>query len=137
MKTRKRVDVEREISRSEQQVKKGKERLASLRRRLPALDVEDYTFVSARGDTVTLSSLFGDKDELIAIHNMGRACPYCTMWADGFNGLARHLEDRAAFVVVSPDPPEEQAKFAASRGWTFRMVSAQGSVRESARPGTA
>ena len=40
--------------------------------------------------------------------------------------MVQHLEDRAAFVVVSPDPPEEQVKFAASRGWTFRMLSALG-----------
>ena len=57
------------------------------------------------------------------IHNMGSRCPYCTLWADGFNGVVDHLEDRAAFVVVSPDVPEVQAEFAASRNWTFRMAS--------------
>ena len=39
---------------------------------------------------------------------MGRGCSYCTLWADGFNGLRHHFEDRAAFVVVSPDTPEQQ-----------------------------
>ena len=55
----------------------------------------------------------------------GRGCVYCTMWADGFNGVVPHLEDRAAFVVVSPDEPHVQAEFAASRGWRFRMVAAR------------
>jgi predicted dithiol-disulfide oxidoreductase (DUF899 family) len=58
---------------------------------------------------------------------MGRGCSYCTLWADGFNGIIRHLENRAAFVVISPDKPEIQRDFAQSRGWTFRMLSGAGS----------
>jgi predicted dithiol-disulfide oxidoreductase (DUF899 family) len=48
------------------------------------------------------------------------------MWADGFNGVLPHLENRAAFVVSSPDDPPTQRAFAAARGWRFRMVSHQG-----------
>ena len=48
------------------------------------------------------------------------------MWADGFNGVLPHLENRAAFVVSSPDDPATQRAFAASRGLAFRMVSHQG-----------
>ena len=65
----------------------------------------------------------GDHDDLIVIHNMGRSCVYCTLWLDGFVGLHDHFRSRAAFVVVSPDTPEVQAEFAASRGWPFTMVS--------------
>jgi predicted dithiol-disulfide oxidoreductase (DUF899 family) len=36
------------------------------------------------------------------------------------------LQNRAAFVVTSPDDPATQAAFAATRGWRFRMVSHQG-----------
>lgn len=90
-------------------------------------DVPDYTLKDGNGP-VRLSHLFGDKDDLIVIHNMGAKCAYCTMWADGFNGQLPHLQDRAGFVVVSPDPPETQKKFADSRGWRFRMVSAEGST---------
>ena len=124
MSATKRLDVDHEISKAEKEAMEAKEKLAKLRRRLPGLEVEDYTLLDAAGEKVALSSLFGEKDELILIHNMGKSCPYCTMWADGFNGVVKHLEDRAAFVVVSPDPPEEQTKFAASRGWTFGMLSA-------------
>jgi predicted dithiol-disulfide oxidoreductase (DUF899 family) len=59
---------------------------------------------------------------------MGAACRYCTLWADGFNGILPHLEDRAAFVVCSPDTPEQQKRFAESRGWRFRMLSHQGTT---------
>lgn len=84
----------------------------------------DYRLETANG-SVTLSELMGDRDELIVIHNMGKGCSYCTLWADGFNGFRKPLEDRAAFVVVSPDDTTTQAEFAASRGWNFRMASDQ------------
>jgi predicted dithiol-disulfide oxidoreductase (DUF899 family) len=50
------------------------------------------------------------------------------MWADGFTGLVPHLQDRAAFVVCSPDKPEVQKRFAEKRHWNFRMVSAHDSA---------
>lgn len=84
--------------------------------------VKDYEFATLAGP-VKLSALFAGKDDLIVIHNMGRSCPYCTLWADGFNGIYQHLADRAAFVVTSPDPPEIQKDFAQGRGWRFPMVS--------------
>lgn len=85
----------------------------------------DYVFAGQEG-SISLSQLFGGKADLFVIHNMGKGCAYCTMWADGFNGVLQHLEDRAAFVVASPDDPPTQAAFAASRGWLFRMVSHAG-----------
>jgi predicted dithiol-disulfide oxidoreductase (DUF899 family) len=90
-------------------------------------EVADHLFANAAG-VVRLSELFGDKPDLIVIHNMGSACPSCTLWADGFNGIYDHLASRAAFVVSSPDTPDAQRKFAARRGWRFPMVSHQGST---------
>jgi len=87
--------------------------------------VEDYVFEGQDGP-VTLSALFGDKDDLFVIHNMGTSCPACTMWADGFNGVYDHLANRATFVVSSPNSPEVQKDFSAGRGWRFPMVSHQG-----------
>jgi len=88
-------------------------------------EVTDYIF-STSGADVSLSSLFGEKDTLFVIHNMGKSCVNCTQWADGFNGVLDHLQDRAAFVVSSPDVPSVQKTFAESRGWKFRMVSHDG-----------
>ena len=48
--------------------------------------VQDYVLDGWDGP-VRLSELFGDKRDLILIHNMGKGCPSCTMWADGFNGV--------------------------------------------------
>lgn len=88
--------------------------------------VDDYRFSTVDG-AVRLSELFGDKDDLFVIHNMGASCPYCTLWADGFNGLYDHLQDRAAFVLASPDQPEAQQKFAKGRGWRFPIVCCEAS----------
>ena len=90
-------------------------------------EVADYLFATLKGPA-TLSSLFGAKRDLFVIHNMGRGCNSCTMWADGFNGLYPHIRDRASFVLSNAETPEQQAEFAASRGWTFPMVSTQGNT---------
>ncbi|MEQ1888958.1 MAG: DUF899 family protein [Alphaproteobacteria bacterium] len=89
-------------------------------------EVSDYNFKSLSGE-VPLSDLFGGKDDLFVIHNMGVSCAYCTLWADGYNGAYDHLADRAAFVISSPDAAETQSKFAQKRGWRFPMVSHRGS----------
>jgi len=54
---------------------------------------------------------------------MGKSCVYCTLWADVVNGMRLPLQNRAPFVVVSPDEPQVQQEFAQSRGWQFTMLS--------------
>ena len=110
------------IAELEKEVYEKQEKLNALRRETLAEDVRDYELSTGSG-TVRLSELFGDKEDLIVIHNMGASCPYCTLWADGFNGMLGHFEDRAATVLISPDTPDQQKKFADARGWKFRMVS--------------
>jgi predicted dithiol-disulfide oxidoreductase (DUF899 family) len=109
-------------------------RIADLRREMRTLraeaepeQVRDYELATPQG-SVRLSSLFGDKRDLIVIHNMGVSCAYCTLWADGYNGIYHHLIERAAFVVSSPDPPDVQRTFAQERGWRFPMVSHAGTA---------
>jgi predicted dithiol-disulfide oxidoreductase (DUF899 family) len=118
--------IDNQIEELQKQANAIREKMQELRRSVPPEKVRDYELTTSGGEKVKLSQLFGDKDELFVIHNMGRACPYCTLWADGFNGVVKHLENRAAFVLSSPDAPEIQAAFAKSRDWRFRMVSTQG-----------
>jgi AraC-like DNA-binding protein/predicted dithiol-disulfide oxidoreductase (DUF899 family) len=118
------TDIDREIEALEKEVEAAKLRLSEARRRRPKEPVADYVLENPDGTEVRLSELFGEKDDLIVIHNMGTGCSSCTMWADGFSGLSPHLMDRAAFVVCSPDRPEVQKRFAQKRNWSFRMVSA-------------
>ena len=120
------TDLAYEVERLEQEIAERCERLAEHKRQLPPTPVSDYTLTGPDGP-VKLSQLFGQGRDLIVIHNMGKGCRYCTLWADGWNGILPHLENRAAFVVVTPDSPETQAQIAESRGWSFRMISTHGS----------
>ncbi len=112
-----------QILKVEEELVEKKKELVELRRRAPKREIHDYTFKRHDGSEVMLSSLFGEKQELIVVHNMGKGCRYCTLWADGFNGVYHHMENRVPFVVVSPDEYTVQAQFASGRGWKFRMFS--------------
>ena len=115
-----------QVDELEYQLQDIKQKLAELRRQRPREEIRDYQLLDSEGREAPLSSLFGDQSRLILVHNMGRHCAYCTMWADGFTGLLPHLESRAAFAVTSPDLPEAQKEFVQSRGWNFPVYSTQG-----------
>ena len=120
--------AEKKVLELETEIKKKKSQLSALRKKIPLEAVTDYSFTeqTAQGvKKVSLSQLFGNKKELILIHNMGTGCPYCTLWGDGFNGLTAHFENRAAFVMESPNTPRVQGRFKKSRGWKFRFVSSE------------
>lgn len=118
-----------------------RERVAGLRRRLPAGPVvEDYAFLEgptelAAGDSpvreIRLSELFtGDDRSLVIYHLMyGKQkttpCPMCTMWIDGLNGVVRHLARNVDFAVVAAAEPAALRAYARDRGWSnVRLLSA-------------
>jgi predicted dithiol-disulfide oxidoreductase (DUF899 family) len=106
----------------EAEIMEKAQRLAALRKAEPPVEIGDYAFQTEGGET-TLSALFSGRDLMLVIHNMGQACRYCTLWADGLNGLVPHLEDAFALLLVSKDPPDVQRRLAQDRGWRFRMAS--------------
>src|SRR3981081_249191 len=109
-----------------QQIRDLRQQLRKVQAEIEPQEVADYEFQTLKGK-ISLSELFGDHKDLMVVHNMGVSCPACTLWADGYNGVHQHVVSRAAFVVSSPDPPDVQQKFAASRGWVFPMVRHMGS----------
>ena len=104
---------------AEQALTEQREAVATMRRQLPpgAPVVEDYRFREGPADlddddpkhylTTHFSELFhAGRDTLIVQHLMfppdtDRACPMCSMWADGLNGVVQHVEQRAGLVVVA------------------------------------
>ena len=111
-----------EIAELEAQIAELTAKLNAARRAASGPEVPDYTFRTLDGD-VRLRELFAVRDRLLAIHNMGQGCRYCTLWADGINGFLPHLESVMAVVLVSRDDPETQRRFANARGWRFRLAS--------------
>src|SRR4051794_1135991 len=116
------------VSDIQKQIQGLREELSAARRAAAPEPVADYGLTHPTGEAIQLSEFFGDKDDLIVIHNMGSGCAYCTLWADGFVSTLPHLQNRAGFVVVTPDSPTVQKAFAASRNWTFPMASAEGTT---------
>jgi predicted dithiol-disulfide oxidoreductase (DUF899 family) len=120
--TLKYTDATAKLADYRRQITAIREKMRTTQNAVEPQEVRDYEFLTPQGPAL-LSSLFGDHDDLIVIHNMGSSCPGCTMWADGYMGVHQHVVTRAAFVISSPDAPDVQQKFAASRGWKFPMVS--------------
>lgn len=118
-----------ELERLEQDVREAKARLTAAMRALPPEPVRDYTLrMAGSGASVQVSQLFGGSRDLLIVHNMGRKCSYCTLWADGFSALYKHLANRCPFVLTTPDEPEVAGAFASSRGWTFPVASHAGTT---------
>ena len=121
-------ETDKAIEKLQAQIAKKREKINKLRKKRKAEEVIDYVLKDINGKKVMLSSLFGDGEELILVHNMGKACPYCTLWADGFSSLNSALQDRVPFVLVSPDSPATIKQFSSSRKWAFPCYSAAGST---------
>ena len=111
-----------EITALEQQIFELNSQLQALYKQTPPTPIPNYDFETCAG-SASLLELFGAQERLLIIHNMGQACRYCTLWADGFNGFVPHLETALSLVLVSKDAPEVQRNFANSRGWRFRLAS--------------
>jgi len=118
--------ADKKLKKLQEEISDARKKMIKLLRKQAAMDVINYELKDTSGVPVNLSSLFGDKEDLILVHNMGKACQYCTMWADGFSGVSYFVEKKAAFVLCSPDAPDVQREFAGSRGWKFKTVSADG-----------
>lgn len=119
--------IDLELKSIESQIEDLRKKKIDLNSRLAFMDVKDYTLKDKDGKDIRLSEMFADKNHLILVHNMGRACSYCTMWADGFKDTYKEIEKKAPFVLVCPDSPEVHKSFADSRGWEFKSYSAAGS----------
>jgi len=117
---------DKKIAELERRIAELTYQLSALRKARTGTPVPNYSFTTQSGST-TLRDLFADQQRLLAIHNMGQGCRYCTVWADGFNGLLPHLESALAVVLLSKDPPALQRRFANARGWRFRLASHGGS----------
>jgi predicted dithiol-disulfide oxidoreductase (DUF899 family) len=109
------------------------ERVAALRRRLPAdTVVDDYELIDvATGDRIPLSGLFSAPDRALVLYHFmyGKAqtqpCPLCTMWIDGYHAAAPHVMQNADFAVVAAAEPAAIRAHAAARGWdNLRLLSA-------------
>ena len=119
-------DTDKAIEKLQQDIEKIQSEISALRSNRELELFEDYTLYHRDASAVLLSSLFKDQDELLLIHNMGKSCSYCTMWADTLNSSTTIINDRVPMVLISPNEPSVLDTFASSRNWNFLCVSAHG-----------
>jgi len=85
--------------------------IAAQRRRLPMVELPDYTLDAADGP-VSLADIFEGKSQLIVYSHMwfpGKEwqCPGCTGFTSQFRGSDFLADDDARFVIVTQGPIEE------------------------------
>lgn len=129
-----------ELRLAEIELMRHREQVAEMRRYLPeGPAVQDYLFQEgpahleagdAPGRAVRLSELFSAPGRaLIVYHFMygkrqASPCPMCTMWIDGFNGVAPHLAQNVDFVIAAAADLPSLRRHARNRGWrNLRLLS--------------
>jgi predicted dithiol-disulfide oxidoreductase (DUF899 family) len=131
-----------ELLEAEIALRDQRERVAALRRKLPPDTVmADYALhegpASPEDDgpaaEVRLTDLFRDPSKPLVVYQymfggaQKRPCPMCTLWVDGFNGIAQHLNQRLNFALIAEARMEELHPWTRRRGWRdLRVVSSAG-----------
>jgi len=127
-----------ELAKAERVLRDQIEEVAAARRRMPpGLVLDEYAFAEGPADlgrpepvrATRLRDLFGGHDTLVVYHLMFRpdddeACPMCSMWVDGFQGVAHHIAQHTAFAVIGKAPLPKLRAWALRRGWDgLRVLS--------------
>ena len=130
-----------ELRLAEIELMRQRERVAELRRHLPeGAPIQDYEFEEGPRDLnagdaparpVRLSELFTKPNRSLVIYHFmfgkrqTKACPMCTAWLDGLNGVAHNLAQNVDFAVVAAAEPSALRAWARERGWDkLRLLSA-------------
>ena len=134
-----------ELRLAEIELMRQRERVAELRRHLPqGAPIQDYQFEEVPRDLnagdaplhiVRLSELFTNPNRSLIIYHFmygkkqTKACPMCTAWLDGANGVAHHLAQNLDFAVVAAADVATLRAYGRARGWDkLRLLSAGNST---------
>jgi predicted dithiol-disulfide oxidoreductase (DUF899 family) len=139
MQNRKVVSREEWLTARQQHLAKEKEftrlrdQLSQERRDLPWVKVDKpYIFDGPNGKE-SLSEVFAGRGQLLVYHFMfgpewSEGCKSCSFWADNFNSIIVHLNQRdATMVAISRAPLDKLLAFQKRMGWTFKWLSSYGS----------
>ena len=109
--------LRKELLRKEKELTRLRDRLNAERRELPWVRVERNYVFETSGGKVSLADLFGGRSQLVIYHFMfgpddEAGCKHCSLRADGFNGINRHLNHRDVTMIgVSRAPYKKLAFF--------------------------
>ncbi|WP_378949301.1 DUF899 domain-containing protein [Mesorhizobium sp. ANAO-SY3R2] len=123
----------RELLVKEKEFTRLRDELSQARRDLPWERVtKAYDFDGPNGK-VTLAEAFDGRSQLVVYHFMfapewENGCKSCSFWADNFNGIVQHLNQRdVSFAAISRAPLAKLLTFADRLGWSFKWLSSEAS----------
>ncbi|WP_151523659.1 DUF899 family protein [Serinicoccus kebangsaanensis] len=122
--------LEEQVARDKEVTRLG-DQVSAARRRLPMVEVDNYTFEGPDGP-VTLVELFGDHYLLLVQNVMhgvdwDEGCPSCTWAVDNLPAnMERMGEEGIAFAMISQAPIDKLEAWRAQHGWPHTWVSSGG-----------
>jgi predicted dithiol-disulfide oxidoreductase (DUF899 family) len=123
------IEARKVLLQKEKEFTKLRDQLSQQRRDLPWVAVDkEYVFDGPNGKE-TLSELFDGRSQLIVYHfmydpNWDAGCPSCSFWADNFNNIIVHLNQRdVTMIAVSRAPFNKIDAYKKRLGWDFKWVS--------------
>jgi predicted dithiol-disulfide oxidoreductase (DUF899 family) len=123
------IEARKSLLKKEKELTILRDQLNQQRRELPWKEVnKEYVFEGPNGKQ-TLPELFDGRSQLIVYHFMfdpswEAACLHCSFWADNFNGIIVHLNQRdVTMIAVSRAPYSKLAAYEKRMGWDFKWVS--------------
>ena len=126
------LEARRSLLAKEKEFTQLREKLSQERRALPWEEVsKNYVFDGPNGKQ-SLSELFDGRSQLIVYHFMfgpdwDAGCPHCSFWADSFNEIIVHLNQRdVTMIAISHAPYNKLAAYQKRMGWNFKWVSSHG-----------
>jgi predicted dithiol-disulfide oxidoreductase (DUF899 family) len=122
----------RRLLAKEKEFTRLRDELSQARRDLPWEAVQKaYVFEGPEGKE-QLADLFEGRSQLLVYHfmfdpNWEAGCPICSFWADNFDGIIVHLNQRdVTMLAISHAPYDKLAAYKKRMGWSFKWVSAFG-----------
>jgi len=123
------IEARKVLLKKEKQFTALRDQLSQQRRDLPWVAVDkEYVFDGPNGKQ-TLSELFDGRSQLIVYHfmydpNWDAGCPSCSFWADNFNNIIVHLNQRdVTMIAISKAPYNKISAYKKRLGWEFKWVS--------------
>ena len=121
------IDYRKALLKDEKEFTILRDRLSQQRQDLPWVVInKEYIFEGPDGKQ-TLSELFAGRSQLVIYHFMfdpgwEAGCPSCSFWADNFNGIIVHLNQRdVTMIAVSRAPYSKIARVPETYGLGFQM----------------
>jgi len=123
------VESRRALLKKEKEFTTLRDQLSQQQRDLPWVAVnKEYVFEGANGKQ-TLSEFFDGRNQLMVYQFMfdpswETGYPNCSFWADNFNGIIVHLNQRdVTMIAVSRAPYSKLTAYRKRMGWDFKWVS--------------